>query len=146
MRLASVWLKFGTRIGDLKAKKFEINLNKIQGFISDYMHKVKSNFCHSFRVNCFKEQPKNQYVARLNISRVPFWWLKIDQVRDDRDILSLTQPWYKVHDRFCAIKKIKCFHQTAKRNELKISMKVESLGACDLGILTFLPSYLLFYR
>ena len=72
---ASIWLKFGTHIGGLKANtsiNFGVNLFKIQGILSDFMHKGKSNFCHAYRLNCFKEQAKNKFVARLNIRAVPF--------------------------------------------------------------------------
>ena len=72
---SSIWVKFGTRIGGLKVNtsiKFGINLINIQGIISDFMHKVKSNFCQAYRINHFKEQAENRYVARLNIRGVPF--------------------------------------------------------------------------
>jgi len=72
---ASIWLKFGTRIGGLKANtsiKSGINPINIQEVTSDFTHKTKSNFCQAYRVNRFKEQAENQYVARLNIKGVPF--------------------------------------------------------------------------
>ena len=71
---APIWLKFGTRIRGLKASSsinFGVNLIKIEGFISNFTYNSNSNFCH-FRVNCFKEQAENQYVARLNIRGMPF--------------------------------------------------------------------------
>jgi len=71
----SIWLKFGTRIGGLKensSTEFGINLINIEGVISDFIHIAKSNFCHTYRVNCFEEQAENRYVARLNIRGVPF--------------------------------------------------------------------------
>ena len=34
------------------------------------MYKAKSNFCRTYRVNCFEEQAENQYVAKLNIRGV----------------------------------------------------------------------------
>ena len=70
---ASILLKFGTRIGGLKAKTsidFWVNLINIEGVISDFTH--KSKFCQAYRLNCFKEQAENRYVARLNIRGVPF--------------------------------------------------------------------------
>ena len=72
---APIWLKFGTYIGGLKANigiNFGVNLINIQGVISNFMHKAKSNFCHFYRVNRYEEQAENQYVARLNIRGVPF--------------------------------------------------------------------------
>jgi len=72
---ASIWLKFGTSIGGLKANTnitFGINLINIQGVTSNFTHKSKSNFCQAHRVNRFKEQAENQYVVRLNIRGVPF--------------------------------------------------------------------------
>ena len=72
---ASIWLKFGTRIGGLKANisiKFGINPINIQGVTSNFMHKTKSNFCQAYRVNRFEEQAENQYIARINIRGVPF--------------------------------------------------------------------------
>ena len=79
---APIWLKFGTCIGGPKANtkiNFRIYLIKIQGVISDFMHKVKSNLCHAYRVNRFKEQAETWYAARLNIRGVPF-------ERDNRDM------------------------------------------------------------
>ena len=72
---ASIWLKFGTPIGGLKANtsiKFGINMINIHRVISDFAHKEKSNFCHAYRVNCFEEQAENWYASRLNIRGVPF--------------------------------------------------------------------------
>ena len=72
---ASILLKFGTRIGGLKANtsiNFWVNLINIEGVISDFTHKSKSNFCQAYRLNCFEEQAENRYVARLNIRGVPF--------------------------------------------------------------------------
>ena len=72
---ASIWLKFGTCIGGLKANisiNFGVNLIKIQGVISDLMHKAKLNFCQANRLNRFKEQAENWYGARLNIRAVHF--------------------------------------------------------------------------
>jgi len=42
----------------------------IQGVISDFTHKAKLNFCHTYRVKCFNEHAENQYVARLKIREV----------------------------------------------------------------------------
>ena len=67
--------KFGTPIGSVNTNisiKFGVNLIKIQGVISDFMHKAKLSFCHSYRVNCYKEQVENRDVAKLNIKGVPF--------------------------------------------------------------------------
>ena len=78
---ALIWLKFETCIGGLKANtgiNFGVNLINIQGALGDFMHKAKSNFCHAYREKCFKEQAENQYVAKLNIRGVAFWWLKIN--------------------------------------------------------------------
>ena len=52
--LAPIWLKFGTCIGGLKVSariNFGLNSINIQGAISDFMHRAKSNFCHAYRVN-----------------------------------------------------------------------------------------------
>ena len=72
---ASIWLKFGTRIGGLNVNnriKFGINLTNIRGVTSDFTHLTKLNFCQAYRLNCFKEQAENRYVARLNIRGVSF--------------------------------------------------------------------------
>jgi len=72
---ASILLKFGTCIGGLKAKTsidFWVNLINIEGVRSDFMHKLKLNFCQTYGVNRFEEQAENRYVARLNIRGVPF--------------------------------------------------------------------------
>jgi len=72
---ASIWLKFSTRVGGLKANtliKFWIILINIWGVTSNFMYKTKSKFCQAYRVNRFEEHTKNWYVARLNIRGVPF--------------------------------------------------------------------------
>ena len=64
-----------THIGGLKAItsiKFGVNLINIQGVISNFKHKTKSNFCHAYRVNHFEQQPENWYAARLSIRGVLF--------------------------------------------------------------------------
>ena len=71
----SIWLKFGTNIGGLKVNisiKCRVNLINIQGVISNFTYKTKSNFSHAYRVNCFKEQAENQCVAQRSV----FWWLE----------------------------------------------------------------------
>ena len=72
---ASILLKFGTRIGGLKANTsidFWVNPINTEGVISDFTHKSKSNFCQAYRLNYFEEQAENRYVASLNISGVLF--------------------------------------------------------------------------
>ena len=72
---ALIWLKFGTLIGSLKVNMsidFGINQMNTEEVISDFTHKAKANFCHAYRVNCFKEQTENWYIARLNIRGAPF--------------------------------------------------------------------------
>ena len=64
---ASILLKFGARIGGIKANScidFGVNLFNIQGGIINCTDKTKSNFCQAYRLNCFEEQTENQYVAR----------------------------------------------------------------------------------
>ena len=71
---ASILLKCSC-IGGTKANNcinFGVNLFNIQGVISDFTHKTKSNICQTYRVNCFMEQAENQSVAGLNITGVPF--------------------------------------------------------------------------
>ena len=79
---ALIWLKFGTRtrIGGLKANT-SINVwVNVEGVISNFSHKSKSNFCQAYRVNCFEKQAENQYVARLNIRRVRFGgWKSVER-------------------------------------------------------------------
>ena len=56
---APIWLKFGTCIRGIKMNtsiKFGVNLINIQGVISNF---TKSNFCHTYRVNRFKEHAEN---------------------------------------------------------------------------------------
>jgi len=69
--LAEIW---HTNWGTKGEYQYQIwgNLIKIQGVISDFMHKTKSNFCHAYRVNRFEEQAEIQYAARLSIRGVPF--------------------------------------------------------------------------
>jgi len=72
---ALILLKFGTRIGGLKSNTsidFWVNLINIEGVISDFTHKSKSNFCQAYRLNRFEEQAENRYIARLSIRGVPF--------------------------------------------------------------------------
>ena len=50
---ASILLKFGTRIGGLKANTsidFWVNLINIEEVISDFTHKSNSNFCQAYRL------------------------------------------------------------------------------------------------
>ena len=72
---APIWLNFGTHtIVGLKANtriKFGVNLTNIQGDISSFTHKAKSNFCQACRINHFNEHAENWYVAKLNIKGVP---------------------------------------------------------------------------
>ena len=78
------------------------------------------------RVNHFKIQAENWYVARLNIKSA-FWWLEIYCVRDKRD-MKLNPTFVKSPSPFCAIKKSRVSTnttQTARRNKLKIDVKVE---------------------
>jgi len=68
-------LKFGIHIGGLKENtsvNFGVNLITIEGVISGFMYKARANFCHAYRLNCFEEESKNQYVGRLNIGGMPF--------------------------------------------------------------------------
>ena len=66
-------LKFGTHEYMVNTSiKIEVNLINIPGVISNFKDKAKSNFCHAYRVNRFKELTENQYLARLNIRGVPF--------------------------------------------------------------------------
>ena len=77
---ALIWLKVGTCLGGLNVSasiKFKVNLMNIQQAISDFMHSAKLSFCHTYRVICFEEQAENQYVARLNITRVSFGGYKL---------------------------------------------------------------------
>ena len=70
---ASIWLKFGTRIGSLNTNnsfKFGINPINIPGVTSDFTNFTKFNFCQAYRLNRFDEQAENRYVARLNIRGV----------------------------------------------------------------------------
>ena len=72
---ASIWLKFGTCIESLKANtsiRFGVNVINIQGVESDFTHKSRSSFCHTYRINCFEEQAENRYVGSLNIRGVHF--------------------------------------------------------------------------
>ena len=62
-----IWLKFGAHIGRLKPNtsiEFGINLINIQGVISDFTHKTKSNYCQAYRVNRTEKQTENRFVAR----------------------------------------------------------------------------------
>ena len=69
--------QFGKRIDGLKVTSFGVNMINIQGIISHFMLKAKSNFCHAYRVNRSEEQAENRYVARLNIREVPFGGYKL---------------------------------------------------------------------
>ena len=63
---ARIWMKFGTCIRGLKKNTridFRVNLINIQWIISDFMHKVKSNFCYAYSVNLFGEQADIWYEA-----------------------------------------------------------------------------------
>ena len=66
--LAEIWHTYWGSKGKYQHK---ILINN-EGVISNVTQKAKSNFCHTYRVNRFKEQAKNWYVAGLNIRGVPF--------------------------------------------------------------------------
>ena len=71
----SIWLKFGTHIGGLKANTsitFGVDLTNNEGAISNFTHEAKLNLCDAYRANCFEEHAENRYLTRLNITRVPF--------------------------------------------------------------------------
>ena len=48
----------------------------IHGVITDYLPKIRSNFCHTYRVNPLEEQVENCYVDGVTIVGVPFGSLK----------------------------------------------------------------------
>jgi len=52
--------------------KFGVYLISILGVMNNFTHKMKSNFCQTCRVNYFKKQGENRYIARSYISGVPF--------------------------------------------------------------------------
>ena len=62
------------------------NCSNTEGVISVFMYKAKLNFCHAYRVNCFKEKSDNWYAVKINIKGVAFWWFEIDPVSDNRDM------------------------------------------------------------
>ena len=69
---APVGLKFGTikrlRTADLSTK-FGRNPMSIHGVMTDYLRKIKSNFCHAHRVNPLKECAENYHVDGVTIIR-----------------------------------------------------------------------------
>ena len=68
---ASIWLKFGTQYWGSTGKFQHHMWGKSDKHSNNLICKSKSNFCHTYRVNCFEEQLENHYEARLNIRRVP---------------------------------------------------------------------------
>ena len=68
---APIWLKFGIRNGDLKVStsfNFGVNLINIEGVKRNFMQKAKAIFCHGYKINCFKEQAENRYVATVQLT------------------------------------------------------------------------------
>ena len=58
---APIWLKFGTRIGGLKANtrnNFGVNLINNEGVIGDFTHKAESNFCHTYKITTLRNKLK----------------------------------------------------------------------------------------
>ena len=74
-----IGLKFGTLKGLIKADlctNFGRNPMNIQGFMTDYLRKIRSKVCHAYRVNSFEESVENCYVDGEPIVGVPFCGLK----------------------------------------------------------------------
>ena len=58
---ASIGLKFGTLEGLITADlntKFGRNLMNIHGVMTNYLHKIRSNFCHAHKVNPWRNELK----------------------------------------------------------------------------------------
>ena len=70
----------------------------------------------AYRLNCFKKQAKNLYVARLNIRGVLLMVRNKSNQKQQR--YKLNPILVKMCDRFCVIKKSIVSTQTAKRNKL----------------------------
>ena len=54
---ALIWLKISTCNGGLKTYtsiNFGVNLVNIEEVVSNFTHKTKANFCHTYRVNHFE--------------------------------------------------------------------------------------------
>ena len=72
---APIWLKFGIRIGSLKANPsidFQVDLIKIQKFVSDLHINQSQTSVKPTGLTTLRNKLKNQYVARLDIRGVPF--------------------------------------------------------------------------
>ena len=50
--------------------------DQIHTVMTNYSHKIRSNFFHAYMVNCFEESVENWHVVRVTIVVVPFVWLK----------------------------------------------------------------------
>ena len=59
---ARIWLKFGTLKGLIKADlstNFNRNPMNIHGVMTDYLRKIRSKVCHTYRVNALEESVEN---------------------------------------------------------------------------------------
>ena len=61
--LAEIWNTYWGSTGKFQHQMW----GKSDKHSNDLMPKSKSNFCHTYRVNCFEEQFENCYEVRLNI-------------------------------------------------------------------------------
>ena len=74
-----IGLKFGTLKGLIKADlctNFGRNPMNIHGVMTDYLRKIRSKVCHTYRVNSFEESVENCYVDGATIVGVLFCDLK----------------------------------------------------------------------
>ena len=76
---ARIGLKFGTLKGLITADlctNFGRNPMNIHGVMTNYLRKIRSKVCHTYRVNSFEESVENCYVDGATIVGVPFCGLK----------------------------------------------------------------------
>ena len=76
---ARIGLKFSTLKELIKADlctNFGRNPMNIHRVMTDYLCKIRSKFCHDYRVNSFEESVENCYVDGATIVGVPFCCLK----------------------------------------------------------------------
>ena len=92
----NIRLKFGTINGLIKADlsiKFGRNSMNIHVVMTNYLHKIKLNFCHTHRVNPLEEWAENCYVDGVTI----FLQFERNQDKDYGDMTQnpacITIPW-----------------------------------------------------
>ena len=91
MRTPIKW-KFGTLKGLITANHIYHVWWESDKESWNYLHKIRSNFCHTHRVNPLKDWAENCYVVGVTIIEVPLCGLKVIKVETMEIIMTKNPP------------------------------------------------------